>query len=126
MGASLERSPSGICTGTALFILFIKILPDSVRSSIKIFADDTEIYSSVSVSDRFEQLQKDLDEVTAWSVRWYLLFNEEKCKALHLGPSNPGHSYTQGRTVRWHQNNGRSASGESPVPEMLAAFGRRT
>ena len=25
----------------------------------------------------------------------------------------------QGRTVRWHQNNGGSASDESPVPEML-------
>ena len=33
---------------------------------------------------------------------------------------------TQGCTVRRHQNNGRSASDESPVPEMLAAFGSGT
>ena len=34
--------------------------------------------------------------------------------------------FTQGHTVRWHQNNGRSASDESPIPEMLAAFGSGT
>ena len=33
---------------------------------------------------------------------------------------------SQGCTVRWHQNNGRSASDESPIPEMLDAFGSGT
>ena len=37
-----------------------------------------------------------------------------------------GSSLIQGCAVRWHQNNGRSASDESPVPEMLSAFGSGT
>ena len=89
----LSGVPQGSVLGPALFILFINDLPDTVRSSIKIFADDTKIYSSVSGSNGFEQLQKDLDAVTDWSIRWQLPFNEEKCKVLHLGPRNPDHSY---------------------------------
>ena len=41
-------------------------------------------------------------------------------------PTSAEPTTKQGRTVRWHQNNGRSASDESPVPEMLDAFGKRT
>ena len=87
----LSGVSQGSVLGPALFILFINNLPDTVRSSIKIFSGNTKIYSSVSGSNGFEQLQKDLDAVTNWSIRWQLPFSEEKCKVLHPGPRNPGH-----------------------------------
>ena len=88
--------PQGSVLGPALFVLFINDLPESVRSSIKIFADDTKIYSSVSPSPSTgsDQLQQDLDAAIAWSDLWQLPFNEAKCKVLHIGPRNPCHSYT--------------------------------
>ena len=39
-------------------------------------------------------LQDDINALVAWSDRWQLPFNEEKCKVLHLGTGNPKLRYT--------------------------------
>ena len=39
-------------------------------------------------------LQYDLDWLVEWSQLWQLHFNDSKCKVLHMGNSNPSHSYT--------------------------------
>ena len=39
-------------------------------------------------------LQADIDILVTWSDTWQLPFNEEKCKALHLGSSNTKLKYT--------------------------------
>ncbi|KAK4305770.1 hypothetical protein Pmani_022358 [Petrolisthes manimaculis] len=33
-----------------------------------------------------------------WSEEWFLKFNEEKCKVMHVGRNNPGYSYRLGTT----------------------------
>ena len=92
--------PQGSVLGPALFILFINDLPESVQGPVKIFADDTKIYHSVPLSAGSDHLQKDLDAVVTWSDIWQLPFNADKCKILHIGSSNPGHSYRmQGREL---------------------------
>ena len=95
---------SGVNQGSVLvpvlFILYINDLPDSVQSSIKIFADDTKIYHTVSDNSGHRLLQQDLDAVVEWSKLWQLPFNELKCKSLHAGPGNPGHRNTmQGHII---------------------------
>ena len=86
--------PQGSVLGPALFIIYINDLADVVCSSIKIFADDTKIYRSVSPNSGSEQLQRDLDAVVAWSDMWQLPFSDTKCKVLHLGSGNPCQPYT--------------------------------
>ena len=86
--------PQGSVLGPALFILYINDLPSVVDSSIKIFADDTKIYGKVSHNAAHDELQKDLNAVTAWSDKWQLPFNEKKYKSLHIASRNPVSTYT--------------------------------
>ena len=48
---------------------------------MKIFADDTKVYSTVgAICDREQlELQQDLDETSEWSGIWDLGFNAKKC-----------------------------------------------
>ena len=90
----LSGVPQGSVLGPVLFILYINDLSDSVQSSIKIFADDTKIYRTVSGDSGHGLLQQDLNAVVEWSKLWHFPFNESKCQSLHAGPGNPGHRYT--------------------------------
>ena len=73
-----------------LCILFINDLPGVVSSSCKLFADDTKIYGS---SDNYQNIQDDIHSLFQWSMMWQLAFNISKCKTLHIGKSNPCHTY---------------------------------
>ncbi len=77
--------PQGSVLGPLLFTIFINDLPSEIRSHIKIFADDTKIYNSISNSN---VLQDDLDKLLVWSRKWLLPFNVDKCKVIHYGRHN--------------------------------------
>ena len=77
------------CLGPILFVIFLNDLPDMIRSTVKIFADDTKIFHSMLSRDDHHQIQADLDLLVKWSEEWQLGFNEGKCKVLHLGSNNP-------------------------------------
>ena len=81
--------PQGSVLGLLLFLLFVNDLPDWVKSSIKMFADDTKLWATIrNVSDG-EMLQEDLNSLKNWSDRLLLKFNPEKCKVMHMGHSIP-------------------------------------
>ena len=63
-------------------------MPESVKSFIKMFADDAKVFSSVNYTEQAQQLQNDLNELQLWSSKWQLRFNASKCKVMHLGHSN--------------------------------------
>ena len=70
--------------------LYINDLPDSVKSEVEMFADDTKIFDKTSNSNT---IQADLDALSEWSKKWLLKFNEGKCKALHFGKKNANQDY---------------------------------
>ena len=86
--------PQGSVLGPTLFLLFINHLPDTVKGLVKIFADDTKLYSAVNNNFVIESLQNDLDNPAEWSEKWKLKFNAGKCKSLHIGFNNPKQTYT--------------------------------
>ena len=86
--------PQGSVLGPLLFLVYINDLPETVQGNIKMFADDTKLYSTVSTPGDGISLQADLDCLVHWSDIWQLPFNESKCKVLHLGRTNPHYQYS--------------------------------
>ena len=83
--------PQGSVLGPMLFVCFVNDLPDEVKSSVLLFADDTKLYASVP--ENHEQIQEDLDKLQDWSGDWQLRFNAGKCKVMHLGKQTDPASY---------------------------------
>ena len=93
--------PQGSGLGPVLFLCFINDLPNVVDGMVKIFADDTKLYT-VSKEENCEALQKDLDNLCDWSDKWKLSFNSKKCKVLHVGNNNPHYRYTMTDSDGYH------------------------
>ena len=76
--------PQGSVLGPTLFIIYINDLPEVVDkdTSVFLFADDTNIWRQIINNSDFEQLQKDLSNMVAWSNTWLLKFHPEKCIAM--------------------------------------------
>jgi len=71
--------PQGSVLGPILFLIFIIDLGNNISSDVLKFADNTKIYRTVTNQEVGQRLQKDLDTVGAWAVRWQMKFNVEKC-----------------------------------------------
>ena len=67
-----------------MFLLYINDLPAEVESSAKLFADDTNIYRTISCEEDAAKLQKDLNRLAAWSDTWKMNFNAEKCAVVQV------------------------------------------
>jgi hypothetical protein len=87
----LSGIPQGSILGPVLFTVFINDLPEVIKSTCKIFADDTKVYNK---ADNKDILQTDLEALNKWSDKWNLYFNVSKCKVMHVGKSNPLNEYT--------------------------------
>ena len=79
----------GSVLGPLLFILYVNDMPDLILSNMRMFADDTKIYSVIRNFDDCLRLQKDLDQLSQWSRIWLLQFNAAKCKIIRIGNSVP-------------------------------------
>ena len=60
------------------------MIPDVVRSQIKMFADDAKALSGISEPTAAVAMQGHLDALVAWSDTWQMTFNEDKCKVMHI------------------------------------------
>ena len=74
--------PQGTILGPMLFLLYVNDMPDVVQSTAKMFADDTKIYRNIQEPDDCNNLQRDLNALSAWSNQWLLRFNSAKCVVL--------------------------------------------
>ena len=94
--------PQGSVLGPTLFIYFINDLPITQENLGKIFADDTKSWRTIDTISDQNTMQTGIDALVAWSERWMLLFNGDKCNMLHLGKNNPKYNYTikDGDTVK--------------------------
>ena len=86
--------PQGSVLGPLLFLLYINDIPDDLQTCVKIFADDSKLYGPADTQQSRQLLQRDLQTLESWSIRWQLPFNVSKCKVLHMGSRNPHCTYT--------------------------------
>ena len=64
--------PQGSVLGPILFLIYINDLPDSTKSRLLLFADDTTIYLAVSSLQDAKILQQDLDHFNKCELEWYM------------------------------------------------------
>jgi Reverse transcriptase (RNA-dependent DNA polymerase)/Endonuclease-reverse transcriptase len=76
--------PQGSVLGPLLFLLYINDLPDNVKSQFRLFADDSLLYRKIKSPEDHIQLQKDLDEVVKWCVKWKMCLNLDKCEYMQM------------------------------------------
>ena len=74
--------PQGSVLGPLLFVIYINDLPDSVLSTLMLYADDSKVYRSIASGLDGAQLQDDLHAMYCWSQKWLLLFHPDKLKGM--------------------------------------------
>ena len=85
--------PQGSVLGPLLFLLYVNDLPEAVNCPVKLFADDTKLYSGIASESDALRMQADLDSLVQWSDSWQMPFNEDKCKVMHVGSANKAFSF---------------------------------
>ena len=76
--------PQGSVLGPILFLIYIYDLPDSTKSKVRLFADDTAIYLAVSSLQDAQISQQDFDHLNKWKLEWNMEFNPGKCVVIHV------------------------------------------
>ena len=64
--------------------IIINDLPDSVKSKVRRFADDTIMYLTVKSTTDANILQNDLHALEQWEQDWSIEFNSDKCEVLRI------------------------------------------
>ena len=64
--------------------MYINDMLDSIKSSIRLFADDTITYLTISTQDDCHALQSDLTKLEAWEKEWLMAFNPDKCEIIRI------------------------------------------
>ena len=64
-----------------LFLTYINDLPNELKSNVKLFADDTSLFTVVKDKNESTNiLSNDLQSISAWAYKWKMLFNPDSSK----------------------------------------------
>ena len=80
----LSGVPQGSELGPVLFLIFINDLPDNIRSSVHLFADDCVLYRNIEYPIDCQILQDDLNSLSQWETDWQMKFNVAKCHSMRV------------------------------------------
>ena len=67
--------------------------PIEVKSTARLFADDTIMYMTMTSATDATSLQKDLDNLASWEKKWQMQFHPEKCSVLQITRKKTTQSY---------------------------------
>ena len=73
--------PQGSILGPLFFLMYINDLPDGLQSDVKMFADETCLFSIIKdKTNSANELNADLEKINKWAVQWKMSFNPDPSK----------------------------------------------
>ena len=64
-----------------LFLIYINDLSDNLSSNVKLFADDTSLFSVIhDINISAGELNEDLKKISEWAFQWKMIFNPDATK----------------------------------------------
>ena len=73
--------PQGSILDPLFFLIFVNDIPEGIQSNIKMFADDTSIFSVMKNSiNASATLNEDLHLISKWAYSWKMFFNPDPSK----------------------------------------------
>ena len=77
----MAGAPQGSILGPLLFLIYINNLPNELKSNVKLFADDTSLFTIVKdKNESANTLNNDLMLISKWAYNWKMLFNPDPSK----------------------------------------------
>ena len=76
--------PQGTVLGPALFLVYINDLPEGLKCTPRLFADDSLLYRVIESYSDCDLVQQDLQTLEKWEQDWSMEFAEDKCKVLRV------------------------------------------
>ena len=58
-----------------MFLVYVNDMPDVVSCMLKMFADDTKLYSKITSPEDKAELQNGIDKVSFWTNIWRMKLN---------------------------------------------------
>ena len=80
----LSRVPQGSVLGPLYFLLFVSDLPDWIKNSMRMFADDVKILNVIRTDVGNYNLQEYLNSLTRWSSKWLRSSTQVNAKSCTL------------------------------------------
>ena len=80
--------PQGTVIGPLFFLIFSNDLPESITSSVKLFADDCLVYRIIHSTNDTIQLQADLVQLGLWMNAWQMTLNPHKCSIFLINANS--------------------------------------
>lgn len=82
----LSGVPQGTVLGPLLFLIYINDMPEGLTpgTSLRLFADDSLLYRTISTPNDSLILQRDLDKLQQWEVSWKMEFHPQKCQVIRI------------------------------------------
>ena len=95
-GSITAGVPQGFILGPLLFLIYINDLTDGLKCNVKLFAEDTSIFTIVhDPNTAADNMNHDLQLISLWALKWRMSFNPDPTKqavevtfSRKISPSN--------------------------------------
>ena len=97
--------PQGTVLVPLLFLCYINDLQDSVRSSVRLLADDCLLYRNIRTQQHHTIHQEDLQKLEVWVKDWEMRFSAKKCYILNIKNKSQRYYNRSNHILQQVQNN---------------------